>query len=85
MRCIGYNISATGIGITLPVRLQPGTLLTLQAWGLPRARPLQVRIVHAKQVEFVWFTGCEFVTKPSDAQLGIWRSGPLNWLDDHKE
>ena len=82
MRCIGYNISATGIGITLPIRLPQGTLLTIQAWGLPRACPLRIRIVHAKQVDFVWFTGCEFITRPTDAQLEIWKSGPLDWLDE---
>jgi len=85
MRCIGYNISATGIGITLPLRLPKGTVLTLQAWGLPRASPLQVRIVYTKQVDFVWFTGCEFIKRLSDAQLDVWRSGPLDWLDDHQD
>jgi hypothetical protein len=81
-RCIGYDISATGIGITLPVRLQQGTLLTINAWGLPRACPLQVRVVHTKHVDFVWFTGCEFIKRLSDVQLAIWRSGPLDWLKD---
>jgi hypothetical protein len=84
-RCIGYSISATGIGITLPVQLHEGTLLSLQAWGLPRACPLQVRIVQTKQVDLVWFVGCEFIKRLADAQLEIWRSGPLDWLDDQEQ
>lgn len=81
-RSIGYNVSATGIGITLPVRLRQGTLLTIHAWGLPKACALQVRVAHTRKVDSVWFTGCEFVKRISSAQLDIWRSGPLNWLDE---
>src|ERR1043166_7030226 len=32
--CIAYNISATGIGVTLPMNLPEGTLCSVQAWGL---------------------------------------------------
>jgi hypothetical protein len=81
-RSIGYNISATGIGITLPVRLRHGTLLTVHAWGLPKACALQVRIAHTKKVDCVWFTGCELTKRLSSVQLHIWRSGPLDWVDD---
>src|SRR5207237_898345 len=83
-KCIIYNISATGIGITLPVRLQDGTLLTIEAWRLPRACLLQARIVQTKQVDFCWFTGCELLKRLSDAELQIWCSGPRDWLDAHK-
>jgi hypothetical protein len=83
-RSIGFNISATGIGITLPVKLRPGTLLTIHAWGLPRACALQVRIAHSRKVDCVWFTGCEFTKRLSSAELHIWRSGPLNWLDEQE-
>jgi hypothetical protein len=84
-RSISYNISATGIGITLPLKLRVGTLLTIQAWGLPRACTLQVRIAHAREVDFVWFTGCEFSKRLSNAQLQVWQSGPLDWLDDRDQ
>jgi hypothetical protein len=82
--CIGYNISATGIAVTLPVRLDKGTMLTIEAWDLPRACPLQVRVVHLKQVKLFWFTGCELTKRLSDAELRIWQSGSTDWLDDHK-
>jgi len=77
--CIAYNISATGIGVTLPVRLQEGTVLTIEAWGLPRACSLQARTIRARLVGLDWFTGCELIKRLSDAELQIWSSGPLNW------
>jgi len=83
--CIGYNISATGIGITLMVRLDPGSFLTIQAWGLAGACRLQARIVQSKRVEFLWFTGCELLKPLTDDELQIWRSGPRDWLDAYKE
>jgi hypothetical protein len=83
-QCIAYNISATGIGVAMPIRLQEGTALSIQAFNLPRACPLQVRIVHTKQVDLHWFTGCEMIKCLSDAELRIWQSGPLDWVDDHK-
>src|SRR5579859_4835181 len=46
-QCIAYNISASGVGLALPVRLPEGTLLNIQAWELPRACTLKVRVVHA--------------------------------------
>jgi hypothetical protein len=83
-QCIAYNISATGIGVAVPIRLQEGTVLSIQAFNLPRACPLQVRVVQPKQVDLLWFTGCEMVKCLSDAELRIWQSGPLDWVDDHK-
>jgi hypothetical protein len=82
-QCIAYNISATGIGVTLPVKLQDGTVLSIRALGLPRACPLQVRIVRTTPIEFLWFTGCELLNRLSDADLTAWSSGPLDWRDDH--
>ena len=61
-QCIAYNISATGLGLTLPVQLPEGTVLTIEAWKLPRACPLQVRIVQTRLVELFWFTGCDRTT-----------------------
>ena len=80
-RCIAYSISGTGIGVTLPIPLHEGTVLTIEAWGLPRACPLKVRITQTKQVDFFWFTGCELLKRLSDAELSIWRNGPVDWLD----
>jgi hypothetical protein len=83
-RCVAYSISATGIGVTLPISLQERTVLAIQAWNLPRACPLKVRVVQAKQVDFLWLTGCELIQRLSDAELSIWQSGPRDWLDDYK-
>jgi hypothetical protein len=80
-RCIAYNLSATGVGVALPVRLPPGTVLTIQAFSLPRARPLAARIVRVTPVEHAWFAGCELLGRLSDCDLQIWCSGPLDWLD----
>jgi PilZ domain len=83
-QCIAYNISATGIGVAIPIRLREGTVLSIQAFNLPRACPLQVRVVQAKQVNLLWFTGCEMIKCLSDAELRIWQSGPLDWVKDYK-
>jgi hypothetical protein len=83
-RCIAYNISATGIAVTLPTKPAPGAMLTMQAWGLPRARTLRARVVHTKLVDFFWLTGCELVGRLSDAELRVWQSGPRDWLDKAK-
>jgi hypothetical protein len=81
-QCIAYNISATGIGVALPVRLQEGTVLTIQAWDLRGACLLQARIVYTRPVQFLWFTGFELLTRLSDSELEIWLSGPRDWLHD---
>jgi hypothetical protein len=81
-RCIAYNVSVIGIGLALPIQLQEGTVLTIQACGLPRAGLLQARIVRTMPIEFLWFTGCKFLNRLSDADLTVWRSEPLDWLDD---
>ncbi|HKB42152.1 MAG TPA: PilZ domain-containing protein, partial [Gemmataceae bacterium] len=52
-RCIVHNISTTGIGISLPCPLQPGTVLRVEAWGLPGAPPLLARVVFAKRLGFL--------------------------------
>ena len=80
-RCIAYNVSAAGIGITLPDQLPEGTMLTIQAWDLPESRPLQARIVHSRPVESVWFTGCEWIKFLSDDELETWSGGPTDWVD----
>jgi hypothetical protein len=83
-QCVAYSISATGLGVTLPVRLPEKAVLTIHAWSLPRAAPLRVRIVHQRQVEFLWFAGCELLTRLSEPELHAWCSGPTDWVDDYK-
>ncbi len=79
-RCIAYNISVTGIGITLPVPMPEGTVLEIEAWELPRARKLRVRVVQSKQVDFLWFCGCELTSRLSEAEVRTWQMGPRDWL-----
>jgi PilZ domain len=80
--CIAYNISATGIGITLPLNLREGTELSIQGWGLEGVETLTARIVHTKPVGFLWLTGCELTKHLSEAELEIWQSGSTSWLDE---
>jgi hypothetical protein len=79
---VAYNISASGVGVTLPLPLPEGTVLTIQAWGLPGAGPLRARIARVQPVEMFWFTGCQWLTPLSEPALRLWRSGPLDWLDN---
>jgi hypothetical protein len=80
-QCIAYNISTIGIGIALPIQLPQGTVLTIEAWNLRGAVPLQARIIHTKPVEFLWFTGCELLKPLSERELQLWCSGPIDWVD----
>jgi hypothetical protein len=80
-RCIAYNISATGVGVTLPVWLPAGTVLTIEAWGLPIACPLRARVVQSRQLQFFWFTGCMMLKRLPNDDFHAWRSGRLDWLD----
>ncbi len=81
-RCIAYNVSTTGIGVTLPYPLPVGTRLRVLAWDLPKARPLEARIARVWPVGFLWFAGCDLVGGLSDRELGPWLAGPLDWLSD---
>lgn len=80
-QCVAYNISELGIGVALPIKLAEGTTLNIEAWNLPRACPLRVRVIQARLVDFVWFTGCEMTRRLSEAELQVWCSGPLDWAD----
>src|SRR4051812_46200553 len=58
-RCVAFNISTAGIGLTLPCPLQPETVLCIEPWELPGSRRLRARVVQARPVDFVYFAGCE--------------------------
>src|SRR5690242_16687851 len=66
-RCVAYSVSAIGIGVTLPINLPEGTVLTIRPWGLTSADPVQARVVRTQPVDFLWFTGCELLRRLSDA------------------
>ena len=71
-RCIVYNISIAGVGVTLPLPLKPGALIWIEPWNLPGTKPVQARVVRASPLEFVWLCGCEFTTRLSDEELQAW-------------
>jgi hypothetical protein len=79
--CIAYNISATGMGITVPLNLREGTELSIRAWGLRGSEGLTARIVHTKPVGFLWFAGCELSKRLSESELEIWINASTSWLD----
>jgi hypothetical protein len=79
-RCIAYNISATGVGITLPYAPPAGTVLEVEAWGAPAARPVLARVVRAAPAAFLWFCGCEFVTPLAPDELRAWLATRLDRL-----
>ena len=79
-RCIAYNISETGIGLTLPLPMQPGSVMEVEAWGLPAARVLRVCVVRTTPVEFAWFCGCQLLQPLAPEELKAWLMGPHNWL-----
>ena len=81
-RCIAFNISTTGVGLTLPCPVRPGTVVDVHAWELPDACRLTARVVHVKQVEFLWFGGCELVRPLTEGELQAWMAGPIDWLPE---
>jgi hypothetical protein len=80
-RCIAYNISSTGLGLTLPLPLATGTILDIEPWALPKAPRVQARVVRCKPVDFLWFCGCELLRRLSEAELQAWLAGSTDWLD----
>src|SRR5947199_8216220 len=58
-RCIVYNISVMGVGVTLPLPLKNGAVIWIEPWNLPDARPVQARVVRSSPLEYVWLCGCE--------------------------
>ena len=77
-RCIAYNLSRTGVGVTLPCPLAVGTIIGITPWNLPRAKSLLVRVVRLTQADFVWFAGCELAEPLADDELATWLAGPLD-------
>src|SRR5262245_30429196 len=75
-RCIAYNVSATGVGLTLPLPLQPGTRIEVEGWRLSGGRPARAVVVRTEPVEYVWFCGCEFEAPLEPEELYSWLSGP---------
>jgi hypothetical protein len=69
---IVYNLSATGVGLTLPYPVQAGTVLVVEPWGRDKARGLRARVVRSSPVAFLWFHGCGLIDPLSDTELQAW-------------
>lgn len=80
LHCIAYNVSTTGIGITLPLPLPVGQVLRIEPFDVPGAGPIQARIVHHKPVEFLWFSGCELLRPLTFEELRAWLTYKRDWL-----
>lgn len=74
-RSIAYNISRTGIGLTLPLPIQPGIILEIEPWGLPVVKTVRGTLVRCTQVEFLWFCGCRFEKPLQEEELRAWMGG----------
>jgi hypothetical protein len=77
-RCIAYSISIAGIGITLPAPLKPGTVLRITPYNLRGAPLVRARIGHVTPIQFLWFCGCELLTRLTEEQCQVWTTGP--WM-----
>jgi hypothetical protein len=71
-RCIAFNLSLTGIGVTLPLPVERDTLLDIEPWNLPGAPELKARVVHISRLDFVWLAGCELSRRLTDEELAAW-------------
>jgi hypothetical protein len=71
-RSIVYNISLTGLGVTLPFPASPGNLFQVEPYGLLGARTLEVRVLRVTPVEFLWFCGCELTRSLRAEELQTW-------------
>ena len=75
-RCVAYDVSTTGIGLTLPLPPRLGTLLRVEAWALPALRPLRMRVTHVRPVAFLWFCGCALEDPLREGELRTWLDSP---------
>ena len=68
---LAYNVSTGGIGVALPLPVQPGTVLLLQPLGR-EGKPFRVRVVRSVLVSFVYFHGCVFQMPLTGEELEAW-------------
>jgi hypothetical protein len=67
------DVSRTGLGLVLPRRFEPGTVLfvELSLRGGEERRPLLARVVRAvRQAEGGWLLGCSFASPLGEDELG---------------
>lgn len=79
-RCVVYDVSRHGLGLTLPLPVRPGTLLTVKPYDVCDRRPLTVRAVRTTPVGWLWFCGAELLAPLSEEQLQAWLEASTDWL-----
>jgi hypothetical protein len=65
-------MSASGIGVSLPSPVLPGTEIEIEPWKLPGAPTLRARIVRVHRLDVAWLTGCQLFNRLSDTDLAAW-------------
>jgi hypothetical protein len=73
------DISATGIGLLLGRRFEPGTLLAFRLEGRTEGQSYHAvaRVVHAtRQAEGGWLLGCALLDPLDEPQLRAFRAAP---------
>jgi hypothetical protein len=71
-RGIAFSMSATGIGVTLPLPVERGTEIEVEPWNLRGAPTVTARVVHICRLDFVWLTGCQLSRRLTDDELAAW-------------
>jgi hypothetical protein len=71
-RGIVFSLSATGVGVTLPLAVERGTEVTIEPWQLQGGAALTARVVYVSRLEFVWLVGCELTRRLTDDELAVW-------------
>ncbi len=73
------DISATGVGLLLGRRFEPGTLLSFRLEGRSEGQSYNAvaRVVHAtRQAEGGWLLGCVLLDALDESQLRAFRAAP---------
>ncbi len=73
------DISATGVGLLLGRRFEPGTLLAFRLEGRSEGQSFNAvaRVVHAtRQGEGAWLLGCALLDPLDERQLRAFRAAP---------
>jgi hypothetical protein len=64
------DVSASGIGLILNSRIEPGTPLTIEMQNQGQSFALLARVAHSsRRTEFSWLIGCELLTRLSPERL----------------
>ena len=81
---MAYNVSRAGVGLALPFPVPPGTVLEIQLQSVRKAAErYRARVARCRLQKFVWFHGCAFTERLSEADLRAWlQEAPAAALPD---